>query len=145
MHLFQHREQFLDPGSGLIDLFQIDMLKFPGNDEFGLIGDERLIGAEFIEVGALLRLGAGVDRFAVMEAFHLGHKGQLVLGGLLGIKKEAIDFIAPQFRIFERRIDVRNFTAVDLVGVLDDKRFPGLPENFGQLKAGHPAGGNHVL
>jgi len=39
----------------------------------------------------------------------------------------------------------KHFSAVNLVGILDDERFLCLPENLGQLETWHLSRANHVF
>ncbi len=73
-----------------------------------------------------------------------GDEAELGPGGFVGVHEKAVRAVFPHFRLLERRVDVGQLAAVDLVGVADDAGRLGLAEDFRQPEAGDGAGCDHV-
>ena len=136
MDFRQHRLQFIDMPRRLLDFGKIHVPEFRRDDEILLIGRaNRLFRTEFIEI-FVRRQRFQLFGPQLVEPFHAANEIELLLGCLIGVDEEAVDFISPHLRPLEGRIDVRRDPMLDLVGEFNDFRGLRLAEHLGQPQDG---------
>jgi len=141
---FQHGQKLIRAGAGFQYIIDADMGELFGNMDTGFIRSG-FIRPERIRIAVFIRAHLTVGHMGLNRAPKFCDKLDLIHRCLFRVDKEAVVFLPPDSWFPEGGVDPGGLPAIDLMGMPDNERFSGLPENGCQPDAGNSLRSDDVI